>query len=355
MNWHTVPAAHFSEHAAHAESWRRLHAGCGAPVLLSYEFVAPLVERMGAGGELLAWCERAGEVVAMALVAPAGRASWSTFQPPQAPLGLWLQRPDLQLAPLLAGLLRALPGFPLVFALTQMDPALAPRPDHGASLDTLDYIDTARVTLAGPFDAYWQARGKNLRANLKKHRARLARDGIAPRLEISRAPQDMARAVEDYGRLEQAGWKAGEGTAVHPSNAQGRYYRAMLELLAARGCASVFRYYFGDRLVAMDLCVEDADSIVVLKTSYDEGAADGLSPALLMREEASRFLFDGARLARIEFYGRVMDWHLRWTDEVRTMYHVNYYRWPGLRRLRALLASRSLSASAPVPSSAKTS
>jgi hypothetical protein len=28
-----------------------------------------------------------------------------------------------------------------------------------------------------------------------------------------------------------------------------------------------------------------------------------------------------------------MEWHLRWTDEVRTMYHVNYYRWPGLRRL----------------------
>jgi hypothetical protein len=25
---------------------------------------------------------------------------------------------------------------------------------------------------------------------------------------------------------------------------------------------------------------------------------------------------------RIEFYGRLMDWHLRWTDEVRTLYHV---------------------------------
>jgi len=349
MNWRTVPAVHF---AAHAESWRRLHADSGSPALLCYEFVAPLVEQMGAGGELLAWCECAGEVVAMALVAPAGRASWSTFQPPQAPLGLWLQRSDTPLEPLLAGLLRVLPRFPLVFALTQMDPALAPRPSHGASLDTLDYIDTARVTLAGAFDDYWQGRGKNLRVNLKKQRARLARDGIAPRLEISRAPQDMARAVDDYGQLEQAGWKAGEGTAVCPSNAQGRYYRAMLELMAACGGASVYRYYFGERLVAMDLCVEDADSIVILKTSYDESVADGLSPALLMREEASRALFDEARLVRIEFYGRVMDWHLRWTDEVRTMYHINYYRWPGLRRLRAMLAARTLSASAPVAASA---
>jgi hypothetical protein len=30
-----------------------------------------------------------------------------------------------------------------------------------------------------------------------------------------------------------------------------------------------------------------------------------------------------------------MEWHLRWTDEVRTMYHVNHYRWPVLRRLHA--------------------
>jgi hypothetical protein len=54
-----------------------------------------------------------------------------------------------------------------------------------------------------------------------------------------------------------------------------------------------------------------------------------------MREEATRTLFDEGRLGRIEFYGRVMEWHLRWTDEVRTMYHVNYYRWPVLRRLHA--------------------
>jgi hypothetical protein len=60
-----------------------------------------------------------------------------------------------------------------------------------------------------------------------------------------------------------------------------------------------------------------------------------------MREEATRGLFESGKIRRIEFYGRVMEWHLRWTEQVRTMYHVNYYRWPGLRRLHALLESRS--------------
>jgi len=345
MTWHTVDAARFPEFAGR---WRALHARGPAPALLADDFVAPLIAQFAPPGALLAWCEHDGDTLAMALVAPSGRGSWATLQPSQAPLGLWLQAPGQALEPLLAGLLRALPGLPLVFAITQADPMLQPRPADGASLRTLDYIDTARVTLAGSFDEYWQGRGKNLRANLKKQRARLERDGVPLRLDIVRAPGAMAEAVAQYGVLESSGWKAGQGTAVHAGNAQGRYYRAMLEALAARNAASVYRYWFGERLVAMDLCVEDADSIVVLKTAYDESVGAGLSPTLLMREEACRQLFDAHRFTRLEFYGRVMEWHTRWTEEVRTMYHINYYRWSWLRRLHAMLESRKAARAAAV-------
>lgn len=53
-----------------------------------------------------------------------------------------------------------------------------------------------------------------------------------------------------------------------------------------------------------------------------------------MRQEAFRKLFEEGQIRRIEFYGRVMDWHTRWSDDVRTMYHVNYYRWPFLPKVR---------------------
>jgi len=336
MKWQLFPAARFPEIA---ERWRGLHARGPASVLLDVDFVAPLVAQFAPPGALLACCEQQGITIAMALVTPHGRAAWATMQPSQAPLGLWLMAPGEAPAPLLAGLLRALPGFPLVLGLTQADPMLLARPADTPQLRTLDYIETARVTLEGGFDAYWQARGKNLRANLKKQRARLERDSVAPRLEIVRAPAAMAAAVAQYGALESSGWKAGQGTAVHADNAQGRYYRAMLEALSARGAASVYRYWFGEQLVAMDLCVEDRESIVVLKTAYDESVGAGLSPTLLMREEACRRLFDEGRLERLEFYGRVMEWHLRWTGEVRTMYHINYYRWPAVRRLHAMRES----------------
>ena len=341
MNW-TLTAAH--EFARHAEDWSRLHAALApheASSLLAAAFVAPLIDAFGRGDELLACLREHGEVRALAIVQPSRRGAWSTFQPPQAPVGLWMQDESLDTAAAARSLLGALPGFPLLLALTQMDPYLSPRPQDGPMIRSLDYIDTARVTLAGTFEDYWNARGKNLRANLKKQRARLEREGVTTRMVVDRSPAAMAQAVADYGRLETAGWKGSGGTAVSSENAQGRYYRAMLEGMAMQGAASVYRYYFGEQLVAMDLCVEDSDSIVVLKTAYDESVPSSLSPTLLMREEATRSLFEGGRFKRLEFYGRVMEWHTRWTEEVRTMYHVNYYRWPGLARLHSLLDART--------------
>lgn len=333
MSWTILPA---SDLPRHAEAWCALNAGAAASPLLHLDFVQPLLDAFCDGTELLVMYRQDRRTLAIGIVAPRRRGAWQTFQPSQAPLGLWLQAPELDTATLLAGLIRRLPGAPLILSLTQRDPRLAPPPPAGARQRNIAYIDTAHIVVAGGFDDYWQARGKNLRGNLKKQRSRLARDGVATRLQVTRAPLAMADAVRDFGRLESAGWKAGLGTALHADNAQGRFYRGMLERFARRGAARVYRYWFDAQLVAMDLCIEGDDQLVVLKTSYDEQVADGLSPTLLMREECCRQLFDDAEVGRVEFYGRVMEWHTRWTGEVRTMYHLNHYRWPVLRPLHGL-------------------
>ena len=323
MRWTLHPATRFADFAPR---WDALQAAHPAAPMLQSDFVAALLAEFGSGAELLAIC---GDT--MTIVRPHGRGSWATFQPAQAPLGLWIEAPALDRQAAMASLLRALPGVGLVLGLTQLDPFLAPAP-----VEAIDYIQTARITVAGSFDDYWAGRGKNLRSNLKKQRARLAADGVPLRLQVSTDPADMLAAVRDFGQLESAGWKAQAGTAVHLDNAQGRFYHRMLAAFAARGAATVYRYWFGEQLVAMDLCIRQGDCIVVLKTTYDESVSKVFSPALLMREEAVRTLFDNPGTARIEFYGKVMEWHTRWTEEVRTLYHVNVYRWAALRRLHAL-------------------
>lgn len=338
MSWTLVPATEF---ASHAERWQALNAASAASPLLERDFVEPLLAEFGPAKALLASYTRDGQVLAMAILTPRGKGTWETFQPSQAPLGLWLQHPAAEVDVLTAELLRKLPGISLVLALTQTDPALMPRPAHSAAVETRDYIDTSKITLSGSFEDYWNTRGKNLRANMKKQRAKLLKEGIVTRMQSSRDPAEMAQAIADYGRLESAGWKAQGGTAIHPDNAQGRFYLNMLERFCARGAATVNRYWFDDQLAAMNLCIEGDGSTIILKTSYDESISSQYSPAFLMLEETCQQLYSEGKFDRLEFYGKVMEWHRRWTDEVRTLYHVNSYRWPLLLTLRTMIKNRA--------------
>ncbi|MBB6134298.1 CelD/BcsL family acetyltransferase involved in cellulose biosynthesis [Massilia aurea] len=340
MSW-TVVAARELAAPEMAARWRQVHRAGPASPLLALEFVNAALAVYGSGRERLAWHTHNGQIDTIAILTPGQAGVWHTFQPAQAPLGFWLQRGDLGPPAGLAPLLRALPGPALMLGLSQCDPLLMPRPDDSPALRGLDYIETAHVNVTGSFDDYWQARGKNLRSNLRKQRKRLADDGIVTRLQLSTTVAEMATAVEDYGRLESTGWKGADGTAVASGNAQGRFYRTLLEAFAANGGARVYRYWIGEQLAAMDLCIEGSTFLVVLKTAYDEhldlpaASAGQLSPALLMREEAVRDIFDAGQVARIEFYGRVMEWHRRWSDDFRVLYHLNAYRWSWLGRLHA--------------------
>jgi CelD/BcsL family acetyltransferase involved in cellulose biosynthesis len=346
MNWTILSASDFAQHA---EQWHQLNRQGPQSPLFELDFVEPLLTEFSTGAEVLAICQSGQQVLAMAIMVPVRRGAWATFQPSQAPLGLWMNLPGADLDALLATLMRKLPGLPLVVGLTQCDPFLMPRPDAGPAVQTADYVDTARITFSGRFDDFWAARGKNLRGNLKKQRARMIKEGIVARMDTLTAPGDMAEAIAEYGRLESAGWKAQGGTAIHPDNAQGRFYRSMLEGFCRRGAGSVIRYFFNDKVVAMNLCIEGAGTLIVLKTTYDESVPGHYSPAFLMREETCQQMFAEQKYTSLEFYGKVMEWHLKWTDEVRTLYHVNSYRWPILRRLHTIVKNRAGRQPAPAP------
>ena len=350
MKWQLHPAGAFERHAP---AWDALNDQPGGSVLQSADFVGPLLACFGNGRQRLVIGSDAGGVHVMAIVQQDSRAAWSSFQPSQAPLGLWVQDRSAALEEHARSLLKALPGLTLLLAIQQLDPDLRQRPRDGGQVGTLDYIRTARVTLDGSFDQYWAARGKNLRQNLKKQRNKLDKEKVVTRLETIADPAQVAAAIADYGRLESAGWKAGSGTAVHPDNAQGRFYSALMATFLRRGAGVIYRYWYDDAVVAMDLCIEGNGSLIILKTTYDETMRD-TSPALLMRQDYFPSLFGEGRLQRVEFYGKLMEWHTRWSDEVRTTYHSNIYRWGFLPRLqRAFKKGAAKAAPAAAPAGAE--
>ena len=107
----------------------------------------------------------------------------------------------------------------------------------------------------------------------------------------------------------------------------------MLRDFASNGCAIVYELLFDGKPVAVDLCLRDEHSLYVLKTTYDENERKS-SPAMLLRRMAYEQLFQEKELQAIEFYGRAMEWHRRMTDDIRTIYHANAYRYTAIAALR---------------------
>jgi CelD/BcsL family acetyltransferase involved in cellulose biosynthesis len=331
MRWRVYPIRDLDRFTAH---WNALNAAAGDLPFLRSEFLAPALREFGNGTEKLVTLGAGDDYAAMGILRRRRAGMWETFQPSQLPLGAFLLRKGTSADPILDGLLRALPGVAIAVGLTQQDPAVVDRPADSALIETIDYIETATLTLEGTFDDYWSTRGKNLRHNVKRQRAKLSEQAVPLTLDVIDTPERVPAAIADYGRLEGSGWKAKQGTAVELDNAQGRFYCSVFETYCRLGAGRIFRYRFGDQVVAMDLCVESGDMLVVLKTTYDE-TVKVVSPATLMRHEIMNRLFDEGRIRRDEFYGKAMEWHLRWTNDLRTLYHLNRYRWSGLKRLRS--------------------
>ena len=330
--WSLSPFDPSSEEAA--ALWRSLAAACGGSLVQQPEFVFTCVETLGNGPLRLAVHRRDGRVNAAALVSQRPGVP-EVFVEDQMPLGAWLQLPSEDVIVLARSLLKKLP-IGLRLGISQLDSRFVPRPPTDDGVSTLDYIVTPWVDLEGSYDAYWAARGKNLRTNMRKQRDKLTATGVPLRMEILSEAADMARAVGDYAALESKGWKAAGGTAVSEEHPQIRFYRRMLERFAALGQARVYRYFFGEQLVASELCLRGGGEFVILKTTYDESTAP-YSPASLMRQEMFERLFAEGDVRRVEFYGPLKDWHTRWTPNQREVYHVNVFSSGAVGRLARIV------------------
>lgn len=332
MNWQIFSANEFE---SHRQAWDTLNARSGNTPLLDSRFVLPLLTYFGTKRESLAVCTSNGEICCMTIIVKVRAGVWETFQPSQAPIGCWVQTDTLNATALGESLRKALPWNCLLLGITQQDPSLASRPKKKARLNTIDYIETARVNVDGTFEEYWSKRGKNLRQNLRRQRNRLGREEVETKLELIQDPPSIHEAVEKYGILESAGWKSESDTAIHVDNAQGHFYSEMLKNFSETGQATIFQYFYDNEIAATDLCILGGGSIIILKTTYDESITTS-SPAMLMREDAFNYIFSNRIAQQIEFYGKVMEWHTRWAEDIRTMYHINIYSTLGwvIRALR---------------------
>lgn len=322
MKWDLYQADRFPDVV---RIWDEINAAAHDLPVLAARTVECALRHFGRGDELVAIGCNAGRPVFGTVLRKRNAVIWESFQPSQLPLGPTVGVRNLDLDTALASLMGALPGVVASIGLSQIDPLLLECPNRKAEHRLDDYIETAWIDVDTPFEEYWSQRGKNIRQNVRRQSTRLEKDGMPARLTIIESSSDVADAIAAYGELEMSGWKGREGTAVHASNTQGRFYTALLSDFCASGQGKIYQLHVGNRLVASDLCIEQSGTHVVLKTAHDE-AEKRYSPSTLLRYHAFRSFFDTGAIRRIEFYGKRMEWHTRWTDNVRTLYHLTRFR-----------------------------
>jgi hypothetical protein len=323
MGWVFHSAKSFDDYRAR---WDALNQSCGNHILLDSIFVGSLVRHFASDSTLLGISE-GEENPGMVLLHKVRPGFWQTFQPSQAPLGLILLKDGCAIEERMARLIRCLPGCSLGFSVTQQDPDFTAFQNLNPSrkVETIKYIDTPRITLNGTFEQYWHGRGRDLTRNVARRLRRTAEEGMKMELAIVRDSDSVARCVEEYGRLEATGWKGKEGSAVTAENTQGLFYRNILEKFCERGEGVIYRMLMNGQVIASDLCLRRNGMLIVLKVAYDE-TVKNVAPSFLLRKMVLENLFSMGDIRVIEFYGRVREWHMKWTEEVRTMYHVNFYR-----------------------------
>jgi CelD/BcsL family acetyltransferase involved in cellulose biosynthesis len=327
--------------------WETLAERLDYPPVLSATFAQALLTVFRPEKALIARLTNGAGVQGFAILVRETPWSWSSYQPDNAPLGLWLLDPTIAIRDALDRLIRTLPGLCLVLSLRALDPLLV-RSQPGSHLRQLDYIVTAQITIDRPWTAWFDSRSKNLRHDLGRQRRRLAERGIEIEARRINLVADMPAAVEAYAALESTGWKKQVATAVTVGSPQAQFYTRLLGGLAPLGQSEIWQLLYNGEVAACDLCVRNGATIIILKTAYNEALAGNTSPAQLLHHEMFRWMFEHSGAKTIEFFGTIMSWHRRWTDESRALYHLTSYRWRviqslhrSLSRLKAGFSKRS--------------
>jgi Acetyltransferase (GNAT) domain len=318
-------------------NWETLATRYAHPEVVSAEFVDAVVRTLARNQTTLRLltCSQNSQPVFMAIGQLVNFYTFSLFQPSQTPVALVLAKDGVALRELSQKYIRTKFLTVFRFEIFQVDSKHYEWSETTSTVVKFEHIQVPYVDFPACYEDYFLTLSKNFRANCRKQRNKLEALGITSRFAIVSEPSEIDQALDMYSELEVNGWKLRKGTAVDESTGQLEFYRTLLKSYANSGRTHIAQLWVieneVERLVASDLCIIRAKTAFMLKTAYDESLRDhetlsSLTPAALMHEELFRHWIDNCGIARLEFYGKTLDWHLRWTDQQRPLYHLSIFR-----------------------------
>lgn len=137
------------------------------------------------------------------------------------------------------------------------------------------------------------------RKRLRRKRRALEAEAGAVTFKIAAAPDAVALALDDFCRLEQAGWKGRAGSALAQDPGGRRYVADVLAGLAESGGAFAAVLRAGEEPVAAGLFLRAGGEAVFWKTAYDERRSRH-SPGVLLDLALTEWLYDQSWFERLD-------------------------------------------------------
>ena len=321
ITWQTYSPDQF---IAFGDDWQRINQSWLHQPIMDFDFVAALIPHFFDGRELLCVGTDEGHVVTIGFFRKIRPMHWATVVPSQAPLSLWQHEAGILSDTEIRSLAAALPGPVLMIDYLQLDSEKLRLDERGAFLRQ-PYIETGRLKIPTDFENYFSSLSKNTRQNYRRVNNKAEKEHLEIKAQRIADRKSMTEAVTTYGRIESESWKAEGGTAVAPNNAQGAFYADLLSMYAERDRATCWQLTIGGTTAAVDLCIENGSSTVILKTTFSE-EFKRFSPAMQLKFAIIRDAVESRTgVHHLEFFGKAMDWHKKLTNDIRDLEHVTWF------------------------------
>lgn len=136
------------------------------------------------------------------------------------------------------------------------------------------------------------------RKRLRQKRRRLAEQGTIDSAEI-KDPQAVRDALEEFLRLEAAGWKGHRGTALLCSPADAAFTRAAIGGLADQGAASIHALAVEHHSISMQIILRAGHAAFTWKIAYDEKWGK-YSPGMQLVEDCTAALLADPQIEYVD-------------------------------------------------------
>jgi CelD/BcsL family acetyltransferase involved in cellulose biosynthesis len=153
------------------------------------------------------------------------------------------------------------------------------------------------------------------RSDLRRARRRAEQAGELTAEVVSPRGEEVAPLLEEVLRVEAAGWKGREGTALATDPRRRQFFTSFAKAASEAGMLRLAFLRIGGRAAAVQLAAECAGRFWLLKVGYDEEFKRS-SPGTLLMLETIRYAADRGA-SSYELLGTVESWTRVWTDQQR--------------------------------------